>query len=93
MVKTSGDWVAHTTAQGLSVVQRGARAPKSAGMKLWPTASSGATSSMLNLARLRTERRIMPSATRMNARGMGSRCSSVSSTMRSRRRAKGLSST
>ena len=56
---------------------RAGHPPKSAGMKERPTASSGATSSMLKPARLRTERRIMPSATRMKARGMGSRCSSV----------------
>ncbi len=62
-------------------------------MKEPGTTSSGDTSSMLKLARRRTERRIIDNAMRMKARGMGSFCSSHSSTMRSRSRAKGLSST
>jgi len=56
-------------------------------------ASSGDTSSMLKPARRRTERFIMDSAMRMKARGMGSFCSSASSTISSRSRAKGLSRT
>ena len=62
-------------------------------MKHWGTMSRGATESMLKPARLRTERRIMPSATRMKGFGMGSRCSSTSSTISSVSLAKGLSIT
>lgn len=67
--------------------------PNRAGMNEPATTSRGDTSSMLKPARLRTERRIMESARRMKGRGMGSFCSSHSSTIRSRSREKGLSST
>lgn len=60
-------------------------------MKAWPTTSMGDTSSMLKLARFFTERFIMDSAMRMKARGMGSFCSSVSSTIRSFSLENGLS--
>ena len=62
-------------------------------MKHWGTMSRGATESMLKPARLRTERRIMPRATRMKGFGMGSRCSSTSSTISSVSLANGLSIT
>lgn len=62
-------------------------------MKQCGTTSSGATASMSNPARLRTERRIMPSAIFMKGRGMGSFCSSTSSTISSVSRANGLSIT
>lgn len=57
----------------------------------WPTTSMGETSSMLKLARFFTERFIMDRAMRMKARGIGSFCSSVSSTIKSFNFEKGLS--